>query len=1011
MSSVVIENPILNSPFEEPTRHFKFDQDGITSEIVESRRISEYFIPIARPKKKSQQLEFDLGLMSRDRAEPNKLINQIRGRVASWRMGGYLGTTAITRRLLEHWKNPERERRLFFCQIEALETLIYITEAAKNFGDAWIENALRDANQDANPLLSRMASKMATGSGKTVVMSMIIAWHTLNKASNKQDKRFGDAFLVVTPGITIRDRLRVLQPNDPENYYRKLDLVPADLMPDLEQAKIVITNYHAFKLKETQSVAKNTKLMANPDGSSPFTETPAQMARRVCRGLGNKKKIIVLNDEAHHCYRRRVGGQDETLKGDERKEAQKRDEEARIWISGLEAIQQHKDIGIKMVYDLSATPFFLKGSGYREGDLFPWVVSDFSLIDAIESGIVKIPRVPISDDNMKGELPVYRNIWALIRDNLPKSGRGNKDESAGPGGPNLPKELEGALQSLYSNYEKRFQQWEQDEDSQLKGLTPPVFIVVCNNTNVSKLVYDYVSGWDTGKTYPDGFPVLAPGKLPLFSNVRDNRLSSRPYTVLIDSEQLESGEAMSSDFKKMAAVEIEEFKAEYRDRNPGADTSKINDEDLLREVMNTVGKPGKLGEHVRCVVSVSMLTEGWDANTVTHVLGVRAFGTQLLCEQVVGRALRRISYATNDNGLFEPEYAEVYGVPFSFIPCAGGNKPPQPGRLPTRVRALEDRIDCEITFPRLLGYRYDIAQEKLTYQFTEACQYALSTADVPTITENAPIVGQSSIHSLEELKARRSQEVAFLLAKLVIEKYFRADGEDHPEKTPEHRFESDVQAWYFPQVLHITKLWLQQCLKLKSGTFLQELLLIELAHDAADKIYTAIAGSEASQKTLKPILRPYDTLGSTRYVDFDTTRPVYATNPARCHISHVVADTDSWEQKMAQVLEDMDEVICYVKNQGLGFTIPYTMAGNQKNYMPDYIVRLKDGHDDPLNLIVEVSGEARKDKAVKVSHARHFWVPAVNNHGGLGRWDFIEITDPWDAENTIRQHILGQEQE
>lgn len=1013
MSTVVIENPVINSAFAEPKRHFKFDQDGITNEIVDSRRISHYFVPIARPKKKGKQLEIDLGLLSQDRVEENKTINRIRERVSLWRRGGYVGVTPITRRLLEHWKNPDRERRLFFCQLEALETVVYLTEVAKKVGDNWIENELRQVNQDANPLLFRMACKMATGSGKTVVMSMMIAWHTLNKIANPQSRSFSDAFLVVTPGITIRDRLRVLQPNDTDNYYRKLDLVPPDLLPELEKAKILITNYHAFQLRETQSAPKTTKVILNPDGTSPFTETPDQMVNRVCRALGNKKNIIVINDEAHHCYRRRVGEEDEKLKGDDRKEAQKREEEARVWISGIEAVQQK--IGVKVVYDLSATPFFMKGSGYLEGNLFPWVVSDFSLIDAIESGIVKIPRVPVDDDNVKGLLPTYRNIWTLIRDDLPKSGRSTKDESKSPGGPNLPKELAGAIHSLYSNYEKAFQQWQQNTEAQLKGLTPPVFIVVCNNTNVSKLVYDYISGWDTGKIYPDGRPILASGKLTLFSNVNGENWSARPYTILVDSEQLESGEAMSPEFKKIAALEIEEFKAEYRDRYPGSDPDKISDEDLLREVMNTVGKPGKLGEHIRCVVSVSMLTEGWDANTVTHVLGVRAFGTQLLCEQVIGRGLRRVSYAANDQGMFEPEYAEVYGVPFAFIPCAGSNKAPKPGRLPTRVRALEDRIECEITFPRLLGYRYSITGEKLTYQFTVDCKYALSTADIPSRTENAPIVGQSSIHTLDDLRSRRPQEVAFLLAKLVLEKYFRADGTEQTEKTQTHQFDSDVQSWFFPQILQITKEWLRECVTCKSSTFIQELLLIELAHDAADCIYRAIlhqgshsvnAGSEGSQKTLKPILRPYDTFGSTRYVDFDTTKPVYVTDSTKCHISHVVADTDSWEQKMAQVLEeDIPEVICYVKNQGLGFTIPYTLSGQQKNYTPDFIVRVKNGDSQPLNLIVEVSGESRKDKAAKIAHARQFWIPAVNNHGALGRWGIIEITDPWDAENTIRAFL------
>jgi len=469
----------------------------------------------------------------------------------------------------------------------------------------------------------------------------------------------------------------------------------------------------------------------------------------------------------------------------------------------------------------------------------------------------------------------------------------------------------------------------------------------------------------------------------------------------VDSEQLESGEAMSAEFKKIAAQEIEEFKAEYRERYPGLDPEKISTEDLLREVLNTVGKPGKLGEHIRCVVSVSMLTEGWDANTVTHILGVRAFDTQLLCEQVVGRGLRRIGYAVNEQGMYEPEYAEVYGVPFAFIPCAGSNKNPKRGPLPTRVRALEERIALEITFPRLIGYRYDFSGKKLTANFTDACKYAISAADVPTQTENAPIVGESSIHTLDDLRSHREQEVAFLLAKLTLEKYFRWDGTKKTDRPTEHYFDSDVQVWLFPQVLQIAKQWMQECVAYKDNTYPQMLLLNEFAHDSADCIYHTIASGEA-QKFLKPIPRPYDTFGSTRYVDFDTARPVYTTDPNKCHISHVVADTDSWEQKMAQVLEDMDEVACYVKNHNLGFTIPYTLNGEQKNYIPDFIVQIKDGHEDLLNLIVEVSGEARKDKAAKVATARTLWVPAVNNHGCLGRWAFLEISDPWDAQNTIR---------
>lgn len=331
MPPVVIENPILNSPFEEPTRHFRFSDEGITDEIVQARRESSYFIPIAKPKKKGKvpQLAFDTE-WTKDRIEENAFINRIRGRVSQWRKGNYEGITRVTRRLLEYWTDPERERRLFFCQIEAVETAIYLTEVANKYGDSWIENSLRQANDDANPELYRIAFKMATGSGKTVVMAMLIAWHVLNKQANPQDARFSDAFLIVTPGITIRDRLRVLLPNDPQNYYRQRDVLPPEWMEDLGKAKIIITNFHAFKPRELASAGKLTKDILTRGHGSSLTETPDQMVRRVCRELGNKRNIIVINDEAHHCYRRRAAGEDVKLVGDERKEAEKREEEARV---------------------------------------------------------------------------------------------------------------------------------------------------------------------------------------------------------------------------------------------------------------------------------------------------------------------------------------------------------------------------------------------------------------------------------------------------------------------------------------------------------------------------------------------------------------------------------------------------------------------------------------------------------------------------------------------------------
>ena len=978
-----IEDPILNTPYAVPTRHFRFDDDGITSEVVEQRRSSGYFVPIARSRRQGAQAT--LTEQTADRHEENDFVNQVRGRIDLWRSRGWPGTTATTKWLLQYWSNPERERRLFFCQLEAVETAIYLHEAAQRFGDTWIETELREHAGEYNAGLYRVAHKMATGAGKTVVMAMLIAWQALNRFANPHDGRFTDAFLIVTPGITIRDRLRVLLPGSPDNYYRERDVLPGDQIAELGRAHIVITNFHAFQLRETQSVSKLTKAVIRPDGASPFTETPDQMVRRVCRGLGNRRNVVVLNDEAHHCYRPNAGDDAivEKVTGEERKESQRYTAEARVWASGLEAVRNK--LGIRAVYDLSATPFFLRGSGYPEGKLFPWVASDFSLIDAIESGIVKIPRVPVADDAGGGDLPTYRDLWTRIRDALPKKGR--KTEAVG-GEPKLPAELQGALHSLYGHYAASHEQWRTDPDTQASGAPPPVFIVVCSNTNVSKMVFDYVAGWE--RTLPDGTTVAVPGKLDLFSNVYGGRWSERPATILVDSRELESGAAMSPEFKKIAATQIAEFKDEYALRFPGRDAEDLTDEDLLREVLNTVGKHGKLGSDVVCVVSVSMLTEGWDANTVTHILGVRAFGTQLLAEQVIGRGLRRRSYTPGLDGRLEPEYAEVYGVPFSFIPTAATSAQPKPQRNVTRVRALPERAGAEITFPKVAGYRFDTGGQRLVATFSDESRLRLSSRDTPTRTEMEPIAGLPAVHNLDALKATRVQTIAFTLASEVMARYYAEDGAR--------------QAWLFPQLLTITRRWMADCVELADDAFVQLLVLHERRDDAVDRIYRSIAASAAGGQRITPILRPYDPAGSTRWVDFDTSKGTYVTASEKCHVSHVVMDS-GWEADVAASLESMPEISAYVKNANLGFTVPYTIDGEQREYWPDFIVRLDDAGDDPLNLVVEVSGAKRRDKEAKVSTMRSLWVPAVNGHGGFGRWAFVEVDDPATVKQVIRAAV------
>ena len=711
MSDPFFDHPILNSPYERPNKHWELDSSGQpTQQILETRRRAQFITPIPKPKKqkKSPQQQgfvFDEGeglSSTTQQYDPTSIINEIRGYVDAWRSlpnTGQWQVTPETARLLQHWRHhPFNGIRPFFCQVEAAETAIWLAEVAPlSKSGKKILDHLASANKDANPELMRLALKLATGAGKTTVMAMLIAWQTVNAVRRPTSKQFTRGFLICAPGLTIKDRLRVLQPNDPDSYYKDRELVPSDMLDDMGRAKIVITNFHAFRLRERIDISKGGRqLLKGRTGEEIVTtETEGQMIQRVMPDLMGMKNILVINDEAHHCYREKPQDKDdEELKGDDKKEAEKNNEAARLWISGLEAV--NRKLGLLRVIDLSATPFFLRGSGYAEGTLFPWTMSDFSLMDAIECGIVKLPRVPVAENIPGDELPVFRNLWANISKDMPKA----KRSAANDLDPlKLPTRLQTALQALYGHYEKTFKLW---QDAGIK--VPPCFIVVCQNTAISKLVYDFISGFQ--RKNDDGTSTLENGRLPLFRNFDETTGNPlpRPNTLLIDSEQLEAGDALDDKFHDMAADEIERFRREIVERTGDARAGdNITDQELLREVMNTVGKAGQLGGSIRCVVSVSMLTEGWDANTVTHVLGIRAFGTQLLCEQVIGRALRRQSYELNEEGQFNVEYADVFGIPFDFTAKPVIAKP-QPPRETIQVKAIRpDRDALEITFPRVEG--------------------------------------------------------------------------------------------------------------------------------------------------------------------------------------------------------------------------------------------------------------------------------------------------------------------
>jgi type III restriction enzyme len=992
MDNPFFDHPVLNSPYERPTRHWELDENGQpTQKILDIRRRAEFITPIPKPKKrkraaKQEEIVFDegKGLSTKEQQyDPTSIINEVRGQVDAWRAlptPSQWQVTPETARLLEHWRHHTFSGvRPFFCQVEAAETAIWLTEVApQSTSGKRLLDHLASANRDANPELTRLALKLATGAGKTTVMAMIIAWQTVNAVRRPASKHFTRGFLVCTPGLTIKDRLRVLQPNDPDSYYASRELVPSDMLGDVNRAKIVITNYHAFMLRERIEISKGGRqLLQGRTGEEPKTlETEGQMLQRVMPDLMGIKNILAINDEAHHCYREKPKDEDEEeLKGDERKEAEKNNEAARVWISGLEAV--NRKLGLSRVIDLSATPFFLSGSGYVEGTLFPWTMSDFSLMDAIECGIVKLPRVPVAENIPGDEMPMFRDLWKNIGKDMPKKGR-RKGENLDP--LKLPTRLQTALQALYGHYDKTFTLW---EEKNIK--VPPCFIIVCQNTSISKLVYDFISGFH--RKNDDGTTTLENGRLALFRNFDETTGNPlpRPNTLLIDSEQLEAGDTLDDNFRNMAADEIERFRREIVERTGDARAGDdITDQELLREVMNTVGKPDQLGGTIRCVVSVSMLTEGWDANTVTHVLGIRAFGTQLLCEQVIGRALRRQSYDLNEEGLFNVEYADVFGVPFDFT-AKPVIAPPQPPRETVQVKAIRpERDHLEIRFPRVEGYRIELPEERLTADFNDDSILVLSPDLVgPTITRNSGIIGKPEDFDVKHLLYTK----------------WRDPGEE-------------PKLHLFGQLKRITKQWLDTCLVCKGDTYPALLMYQGLADMACNKITAAITRKFLGERPIKALLDPYNPTGSTMHVRFNTSRTDrWNTSgpPPKNHVNWVVFDSD-WEAEFCRVAESNPKVIAYTKNHNLGLEVPYRYGSEMRKYLPDFIVLVDDGHgaEDSLHLVVEIKGYRREDAKEKKSTMDIYWVPGVNNLGTYGRWAFAEFTEVYQIETDFKAKIESE---
>ncbi len=979
-----VENPILCSPYSEPDQHWLYDMRTGLPQKIPQRREASYWYRTERTG--SRQIQ----LLAEEERDDLPLVNALRADVKAWRESGYRNASQTTKRLLRHWWREDRSRRLFFCQLEAVETIIYLEEIlstgqrtrarprldvqdfrALHEGvnprpDDWVAKVAQHpklADLPAEPLglpIPRYACKMATGAGKTVVMAMLIAWAFCNRAAAPANPRFPRRVLVVCPNLTIKERLNVLHPGAADNYYQRFDIVPSSMRPELAKGKVLVTNWHWFN--PAPEVVTAGGMVVSRLGE----ETDEAFARNRLGDLFEDEPLMVLNDEGHHAWRPRDGNGD--LSAEEATERQT----ATVWIEGLDRINAACGIGICV--DLSATPFYLHGSGYPEGSPFPWIVSDFGLVDAIESGITKIPRLPAIDNSGRPD-PVYFKLWDNIMANLQAGDRL-------PGGKPKPeaayREAEPALLTLAGEWKERFDLMQAATPDQERS--PPVMILVCDNTDMAAHFHKMIGGDETVEEGNGEEGDKRRKRVRRFSN------GLTGFPDLWNNEQRDV--TLRIDSKLLAAAESQD----------GTGTVKTAAEEL-RKVISTIGVSGAPGEHIRCVVSVNMLSEGWDANNVTQIFGLRAFRSQLLCEQVVGRGLRRMDYTPDpETGFLTAEYVDVFGVPFSLIPFKGREKGQSTGKTDfpkQEVMALPERQDLEIRFPVVEGYVASSTCNRIACDVEKVERTTLDPTDTPTATFIRPQVAHQVGHistygGFELTEVNRSeyhqstylQTIEFAIAARLVGELTVAAPSEQPHK-------QNRQA-LFPQVLRIVHDYIARRVEF-NGMHPCDVGLQTYAERIVNLLAEAIAHVETDgEPTLLPRLNPYQPLGSTADVHFKTVKPVRAATAS--HLNAVACDTGSWEQAAMFQIEQLAQrglVRCYVRNDRLDFNIPYEFHNVSRVYEPDFIVELKSG----LKVVVEVKGRSHAETPIKHEAAKR-WAAAVTKWGKLGHWEFLVCWNP-----------------
>ena len=1027
-----VSQPILYSPFEKPSRYW-YIQEGKQPELRDGRRP-----PVVFPPRDQKEEWTETPPLRRSKEYPAgyemALVSLIRERLESWSGQGFPGVTRTTLELLRYWTREGREKRLFYAQLEAALTIIFLTEARSDFLQGIsvpLDEPSEDRKKEGITGFPRVACKMATGSGKTTVMGMLAAWSIVNKVNDRSDGRFSDVVLVVCPNVTIRDRLIELDPERNEaSIYRTRDLVPPHLMSLLRQGKVLVTNWHVFQPQAVQTGGTSAKVIragipmrtretihigpktTTARGSRYLTlhdyqrqvaaglltvleeqrdregnlkrvrvesiryeESDTAVVNRVLgREVGGKQNILVLNDEAHHAYRIRreepEAGEEEEF--GEEEEAEEFFQEATVWIEGLDRI--HKLRGINFCVDLSATPYFLGRVGQETNKPFPWVVSDFGLVDAIESGLVKIPQMPVRDAT-GAQIPSYFNIWNWILPQLTPAERGGTKGSPKPEA--ILKYAHHPIAILGGLWQKELEEWAKAGDDP----RPPVFIIVSKNTRIARVVYEWLAE-DKG---PVGIPAA---NIEGFRN-RDGQLN----TIRVDSKvihETDTGEAKSDEVRWMRFTLDTVGKTDWTRDQQGRPIYPEGFEELARKLGRPLHPPGR---DVRCIVSVGMLTEGWDCTTVTHIIGIRPFMSQLLCEQVVGRGLRRASYELGAEGKFTEEVSQVFGVPFEVIPFKANPQGTAKRREKRyHVHALPEKTQFEIRYPRVEGYTQAI-RNRVAVEWSRVPSLVLLPDRIPPEVEMKALSvnnagrqslsgpGRISHASLAEFRARhRLQEVIFDLARGLTKHYVAQPQCEAPPQV------------LFPQMVNIVRRYAEEKVRVVEPADIKDLFLAPyygwLVEILTEHIHPDALQGEAPEV---PRYEASRGPGSTAEVDFWTSRE--PREVIHSHVNYVVPDTMKWEQSAAYFIDTHPAVDAFVKNSGLGFAIPYLHNGQPHDYMPDFIIRLKGGR--PVHLILETKGFDPLEEKKRAAAER--WVAAVNAEGSYGIWLYALAKKPTEV--------------